>query len=491
MKFQISPWKTIRTSGSFSRRETDSKENTKSRSSSLNSKNGSAAVTNADEIVGLTFHSKKRGHTPVLTITRTKQISSLEEADNGDGLAETVLYACRTGKAASFTIPAVRSAELGGIFALQSGNKQLVFLPPSHQDNGNSQHKQIAVDLESPAIELHLLSCNVHSSTVTKGTPMVFGVCKDGRVFLASISSSSLQIQYLGHNATSTTQASTPAVVSNVCQLDLRGIRHDHQQSNNKRQRDGRAVMEETGICILKSTGKAVELVSYIWNDSFRIGGSAVRTNARPLSPKYIPTDLKGVVLLGSLTSDIVCIRVADSVLSVSRHDGRLVSRPLPVPGSSKCIAMAGSGTVAILLQSTSKNKLLSSSDELLFVDVRRDMVVGKETLVAASHGQALTLVTDPRENRIAVISKLSDTVTMILSSEIMLVGEVGSITTLAAALESAIEIDHPVRPRKKGTSKQCHIADGMYHIGSENHKLPYLTLPVYLCHYSSSAFRI
>jgi hypothetical protein len=461
MKFQISPWKTIRTSGSLSRRETDSKENTKSRSSSsLNSKNGSAAITNADEIVGLTFHSKKRSHTPVLTITRTKQISSLDEADNGDGLAETVLYACRTGKAASFTVPAVRSTELGGIFALQSGNKQLVFLPPSHQDNGTS-HKPIAVDLESPAIQLDLLRGNVDSSsTVIKGTPMVFGVCKDGRVFLASMSSSSLQIQYLGH-ATSTNQATSTAVVSNVCQLDLRGIHHDHQQSNNKRQRDGRAVMEETGICILKSTGKTVELVSYIWNDSFRIGGSAVRTNARPLSPKYIPADLKGVVLLGSLTSDTVCIRVADSVLSVSRHDGRLVSRPLPVPGSSKCIAMAGSGTVAILLQSTSKK--LSSSDELLFVDVRRDMVVGKETFLAASHGQALALVTDPRENRIAVISKVSDTVTMIQSSEIMLVSEEGSVTTLAGALESAIEIDHPVRPRKKGTSKQCHIADGMY----------------------------
>jgi hypothetical protein len=464
MKFQISPWKTIRTSGCYSKRETESKENTKSRSSSsfLNSKNGSSAITNADEIVGLTFHSKKRSHTPVLTITRTKQISSLDEADNGDGLAETVLYACRTGKAASFTVPAVRSAELGGIFALQSGNKQLVFLPPSQQDNGTSQ-KQIAVDLESPAIQLDLLRGNVDSSsTVTKGTPMVFGVCKDGRVFLASISSSSLQIQYLGHATTTSSTNQAAAAISNVCQLDLRGIHHDHhQQSNNKRQRDGRAVMEETGICILKSTGKTVELVSYIWNDSFRIGGSAVRTNARPLSPKYVTADLKCVVLLGSLTSDTVCIRVADSVLSVSRHDGRLVSRPLPVPSSSKCIAMAGSGTVAILLESTSKQKL--SSNELLFVDVRRDMVVGKETFPSASHGQAVALVTDPRENRIAVISKVSDTVTMILSSEIRLVSEEGSVTTLAGALESAIEIDHPVRPRKKGTSQQCHIADGMY----------------------------
>jgi hypothetical protein len=166
------------------------------------------------------------------------------------------------------------------------------------------------------------------------------------------------------------------------------------------------------------------------------------------------------------LTSDTVCIRVADLVLSVSRRDGRLISRPLLVPGSTKCIAMAGSGRLVMLIPSSlsSSRKAEQQQDELIFVDVRRDVVVGREALDSVSHGQAVALVTDPRENRIAVITRLSDKDTMILSADITLASEEGSVSSLAAALQSAMEVDHQVRPRK-GTIKQCHIADGMYHV--------------------------
>jgi hypothetical protein len=481
MKVQVGPWKTIRTNGSFGRRAGE-KENTKSRSN----KNGKTNNEPADEIVGLTFHggAQKRGHASTLTITRPKQISILEEEQQGGGsllLTETVVHASRAGKAASFAVPAVRSVALNGIFALQGGNQKLIFLPTAGSqqhplengghDNNNNKHNILVVDLESPAIQLDLLVSGSSSTTASKGVPMVFGVCQDGRVFLASISlsSSSLQVQYLG---VASTKKETVRV-SNVCQLDLQqrgGIdRPDHPPShNNKRQRDGRAVMEETGVCILKSTGnnQTVEVVSYIWNDSFRIGGAAFRTSARPLPPQHFPADLKGVVLLGSLTSDTVCIRVADLVLSVSRRDGRLVSRPVLVPGSTKCMAMAGSGTLVMLIPSSSSpRKAEQQQDELIFVDVRRDVVVGQETLEATSHGQAVALVTDPRENRIAVIARLSDKDTMILAADITLASEEGSISSLAAALQSAMEVDHQVRPRKKGTTKPCHIADGMYHV--------------------------
>lgn len=374
----------------------ESKENSKKH------RNGHAPSL-TDEIIGLTF-DKNGG----LLITRPRQISIVEDT------TETVLHSSKTGKATSFSIPAVACDQC--IFALQSDNQQLVCF-------FKNSKKMLSANLESPAVQLAAL----HGSTV-------FGVCQNGRIFLASMVISSLKLYYLGESSSTTKQPMTDA-----CRLSI-----NHRPT--KRKRDERHVQGQAGVCFLRQNGTVAEVVSYTWGNV--LSEDTVVMVAQQLAD-VIPADLKGVTLLGAFHNDTVCVQHGNSVFSFSRTNGRQTSRALLLPSASKHVCLAGSGNVAYV----------SAEHGLILMDLRRGLIVARAAM-ESSNGKHQMMLSDHRGSRLVVISKASNKTTSVAATVITQEDdEPANGTTLASILESSI-VSESAHSRQR-LDKHCVFTDG------------------------------
>lgn len=385
---KIAPWKTIQTNGCLRKKNTttESKENSKQ------SRNGDQhhTVATDESIVGLTFAKN------AILITRPRQISIVEDSD------ESVLQSSRPGRATSFSLPAVR-CDPSAVFALQNGNQQLVCF--------KNNKKTFSISLESPAIQLAVLQGS-----------MVFGTCQNGRIFVASIAVSAIKIQYLGEEST-TKKPTTLAYPLNST------------RRRTKRKRDEGNEVERCGICFLQQNADVAELVSYTWGD---VPNEDNVEMERKKLPSTIPANLKGVVFLGALDSDVVCARYGDSVFSFSRFSGRLAYRALVLPTKLRSVCLAGHGNIVYI----------SDDCELILVDVRRDMIVAREVIDETIKGKAHTVLTDQDEDRLVVISEVSNKISSVAST-VLTPEDDQPVATLASTLESSMALE-PLRQRKR-----------------------------------------